>query len=1024
MLIERGGKLATRAEIKKALWPNDTVVDFDRGINAAIVLLRRALGDSAANPHYIETLGRRGYRLLAGVEWAAPTKPLVNTQAPLPLPRETPSLGDLIGKKVSHYRVVSVLGGGGMGMVYRAEDLRLGRSVALKFLPDELASDPVAFRRLEREARTASALNHPNICTIFDIEEHAGQPFIAMELLEGETLAERIVAASPAPLPPLEVIDVAIQVCSGLQAAHEKGIVHRDIKPANIFLTRQGPAKVLDFGVAKLVGEPAHDVAHGNSPPTPPGLTRTGASVGTAAYMSPEQARKEPLDARSDLYSLGLVLHEMATGRRALREEGSSGADALTTDPGPRAVTAAPPRALGAILDTALENDPARRFQTASEMRRDLERARARVRHRGWNVRSGIAIALLVLLMASGLWLWLGRTRPAVRLAEDDTLVIAHLTNQTGDRVFDDALYSGLRIALEQTPYLNVLGEAKVGATLGSMKLGPGTRLTPEIALEVCRRSESRIMVSPSIADAGNRLRLGLSGVDCRSGARIAHVDQDAASPDAVVHSLGMAAARLRVLLGEPAESIARFNAPLERATSASPEAIELLTLGYRRHLAGNFRDAISYYERAVRIDPDFALAHAALTVAQVIEGHQAPAEVSSRRAFELRDRLTLPARFNVESTYYREVTGKDDESCTVIAQWVQTFPHDFVARNNFSQCLTVLGEPDRALGEAREAARLLPSPFSYGLWVSRALDAERVDEAKQTYDEALRRGFESPALRERRALLAFLERDDQTLREQWSWAQGKPQAEVIFNSEWALSEAFHGRLRASLHFAKTAAVLHAKAGEAAWSRDELNSALIRAEAGIRSPLPVAADAAHLNLGTRTLAALTLARTGQLDGARKAANAFHRDFPSHTLIQNYGLPVIEAAVRLESNDAAGAIEALRPTAKYELTTWGSFPELYSAYLRGLAWLRMGDGQAAAAEFQKVLAHPGLVGRWAIGAMARAQLARAQHLAGEDAAALSSYESFLDIWKDADDDLPLYKEARAEYRSLRKRIDGR
>src|SRR5262245_6293925 len=301
MLIERSGQVVTRSEIKKALWPNDTIVDFDHSINTAIGVLRRALGDSAATPRYIETLGRRGYRLVPGVEWAPRTGPVdpANAAPPLPLGNDTRGPGDLLGKKVSHYRVLAVLGGGGMGMFYKAEDLKLGRQVALKFLPEELASDPVAFRRVEREARTLSALNHPNICTIFDIEEHAGQPFIAMELLEGETLLQRIAGASPAPLPPLEVIDIAIDICNGLQAAHEKGIVHRDIKPANIFLTRQGPVKVLDFGVAKQVGESGHDPAHEKSPVTEPGLTRTGASIGTAAYMSPEQARKEPLDARS-----------------------------------------------------------------------------------------------------------------------------------------------------------------------------------------------------------------------------------------------------------------------------------------------------------------------------------------------------------------------------------------------------------------------------------------------------------------------------------------------------------------------------------------------------------------------------------------------------------------------------------------------------------------------------------------------------------------------------------------------------
>ncbi|HET6983852.1 MAG TPA: protein kinase, partial [Myxococcaceae bacterium] len=421
MLIERGGKLVTRAEIKKALWPNDTVVDFDHGINVAIGVLRRALGDSAANPRYIETLGRRGYRLLPSVEWS-PSRSGVNgtaAGAPASPPR---ALGELIGMKVGHYRVLEVLGGGGMGMVYKAEDLKLGRRVALKFLPVELASDSIALARLEREARTASALNHPNICTIFDIEEYSGQKFIAMELLEGETLMQRLAASAPDPIPRQEAVDIAIQICAGLQAAHEKGIVHRDVKPGNIFLTTRGPAKILDFGVAKLIatGDPASDTEAEQdsapvSPATQPGLTHPGASVGTRGYMSPEQIRKEPLDARSDLFSLGLVLYEMATGRRASAEDSSTNTDepsvGVPPPSRPRAVNRAIPGALDAIIRRALETDPARRYPTAAEMGRDLQRIHDGTRLTEWPwIRYVLAGAVVVALVVAGTLLWRGRS--------------------------------------------------------------------------------------------------------------------------------------------------------------------------------------------------------------------------------------------------------------------------------------------------------------------------------------------------------------------------------------------------------------------------------------------------------------------------------------------------------------------------------------------------------------------------------------------------------------------------------------
>jgi len=307
---------------------------------------------------------------------------------------------------------------------------------------------------------------------------------------------------------------------------------------------------------------------------------------------------------------------------------------------------------------------------------------------------------------------------------------------------------------------------------------------------------------------------------------------------------------------------------------------------------------------------------------------------------------------------------------------------------------------------------------WTYESWVIRSLEADRLDEGGSAFEEALRRGFDSPELRNQRALLAFLERDDETMRAQWKWAEGKAGAEPVLLHGRALSEAYHGRFRASTQTARTAAALGAQRPERDVSRVELDSTMMRAEAGVRGDVPVTVGGPDQPLYTRVIAAVTLARLGKLEQAQKAADTLRREFPSHTLLQRYYLPVIEGAVKLESNDPAGAIEALRPAAKYELTAWPALPPLYSAYLAGLAFLRVRDGQSATAEFHKVLAHPGLVGRWAIGAMARLQLARAEHLSGHDAAALPLYEEFLSLWEDADDDVPLYKEAKAEYRHLR------
>jgi tetratricopeptide (TPR) repeat protein len=737
--------------------------------------------------------------------------------------------------------------------------------------------------------------------------------------------------------------------------------------------------------------------------------------------MSPEQRRKQPLDARSDLFSLGLVLYEMVSGRRALVAETSTGTPepkvAAPLSP-LRALNSRIPRSLDASVGRALEADPSNRYQSAAQMRRDLERIRdGRPERR--RTQYAFAAAVLVALAVSGAWFW--RSRSAVALAPGDTVVIAHLTNETSNQVFDEALYTGLRVALEQTPYLNVLADSKVYGEFKALSLAESTRVTPQVGLEICRRTGSKILVAPLIADAGNRLHLELTALECHSGGKIAHVEHEAASRESVIHDLGLAAAELRTRLGEPAASIARFNSPLDQATSASPEAVELLTLGYRRHLLGNLRDAISYYERAIGADPNFALAHAALAVAHVGLKQDMLATTSARRAFELRERLTLPARFNVESAYYLHVTGEEDSACEVIGQWVQTFPHDLVARENFSGCLWTLGELDRALGQAREAVRLLPAPFTYANWVSLALAADRLDEARTAYEEALRRGFDTPPLRAQRALLAFLQKDEETMRAQWRWAEGKPGAKAVLVNGRAMGEAFHGRVRAALQIAKEAADIRAPEGviqPAEWISQTVQ--LIRADAGAEADPSPALGAADRSSESRVLTALVLARAGKRDQAQRVADALRREFPSNTLLQKYQLPVIGGALKLQSHDPAGALEILQPAEKYDLTGSSAFPSLYAAYLRGLAWLQLGDGKAAATEFGKVLAHPGLVGRLAIGAMARVQLARAQHLSGQDAAALVSYEEFLSLWKEADDDLPLYKQAVAEHRLLRSR----
>ena len=1017
MLVERDGKIVTRNEIKERLWPNDTIVDFDHSINVAIGVLRRALGDSAATPRYIETLARRGYRLLAAIEWLE-SEPRPGHAAAVAT--ATRQLGDLTGKKVCHYRVLEILGGGGMGMVYKAEDLKLGRRAALKFLPEELAGDPTALQRIQREAQTASALNHPNICTIYDIEDFEGQPFIAMELLEGETLQQRLAAFAPGAIPATVVIEIAIQLCRGLAAAHGKAIVHRDIKPANIFLTKEGPVKLLDFGIAKLA---ANDDAEetGEQQPAPhaglqQGLTQSSVAVGTSGYMSPEQVRREDLDGRSDLFSLGLVVYEMATGLRAFTGDTAVAVQEAilsTTPPAPQTLNAAVPRALSGVIAKALEKDRSRRYQTASEMRHALERAQRELQPSDTRrLRWLAAAAAIAAIAAAGAWLW---SRGGVVLGPSDTIVIAHLGNATGDRVFDEALYTALRISLEQTPYLNVLADNKVRGSLASINLDPGARITPEVALQVCRHTGSRIVVAPSIADAGNQFRLELRSIDCQSGSIIRAIANDAASRDGVVAALGVIALQLREELGEPAWSVAKYNVPLAEATSRSPEALELLTLGYRRQLDRSSQAAIPFYQRAVQADPNLALAHAALSTAYSNEGESTLSTAAGRTAFALRERLTAPARFSVESNYYSQVLGDWETTCAIRGQWVQAFPQDVIARNNFAYCLSILGEPDRALGESREAARLLPASFTYSAWILRALLADRPDEAQSTIDDALQRGFDSAGLRDLQAWLAFLRNDAVTMQQQWTWAAGRAGADIVIMGK-AMVEASYGRLSAALRSVDTAAAM---AGSGDATDYAIEAALMQAEVGL-SPADAITVAPGQTLRRRLLGTLALARTGRVEQARQAADALRRDFPSNTIVQKYGLPLIDGAVKLQSGDAAGAVALMKVSLNHDLAYTAIFQPLYPAYIRGLAYLQAGAASAAAAEFQKVVLRRGLVGRGVIGPLARLQFARAQAAMGDTAAAIDSYEAFLDLWRDADADIPVYIAAKTEYETLQKR----
>jgi serine/threonine protein kinase/tetratricopeptide (TPR) repeat protein len=1028
MLVFRDGKIVTREEIRRRLWPSDTNVNFDQGINAAIRILRRGLGDSAESPQYIETIARRGYRLLvapetiqsaAGHHAAVRNSPAGENSGP----------EKILGKKVSHYRVLEIIGGGGMGMVYKAEDLKLGRRVALKFLPEELAGDPTALRRFEREAQTASALNHPNICTIYEIEEYEGQPFIAMELLDGQSLHQRLEAIPSKVLPTSEIFEIATQVCDGLQAAHEKGIIHRDIKPANIFLTPSGQVKILDFGLAKLIESEdssqadarfsAQSTANQSAPSGEPALTLAGSAMGTAGYMSPEQVLKEKLDCTTDLYSFGLVLYEVATGHRTFTADTEEQAHApvLNQSPAPLGdLNPKAPRRLGTIVNKAIEKDRSLRFQSAVEMRRAITKARKEIDSAKSRRKWLLAAASVMVVLLTGLWAHRA-FHPPFKMADGDSIVLA-VENKTQDLVFDDAIYSGLFFDLSQTPFFNVIGLAKTHSALTALQLPGNSRNSPQISLKVCRQTRSRLMLTAAITQEGNGFHIDEEGVDCQTGIVAARSAEDATSRSEVIHALGLATHTMRGKLGEPKPSLAKFNAPLDLAMSSSPEAIQLLSEGYVKFAASDVEGAADDFQRALDLDPTFVMALAAIGAANNSIGRTSASIAELTRAFELRARAAAPVRMNVEDLYYSMVTGELEKDEALLLQWVHDFPADYFAHNNLSRCMWLLGQQDRSLAEMRDATRLLPSPFAYYNLVYREIRANRFDDARATLREAESRGFDDGNFHVSHADLAFLEGDQAELDRQWQWSQSQHGTDYRVLHVRGAIEGYYGTNRISRNDVVGAARLARQEGDSKAALSYLNNlALQEAETGDKlQAQKILSESSSMppQRFTAVFRALAFARAGNTSEALRLLDGIERDFPHDTLVQRYSLPAIHAAIDLEQQNGARAVQDLRNTVPYDLAIPSSFADMYPVYLRGLAYLQLNQGQLAEAEFQELIDRSGMVGPDVIGALAKLQIARAQMMAGSRSEARSSYEAFLKLWKDADPDLPIYRQAKTEY----------
>ena len=934
------------------------------------------------------------------------------------------------GTSIGDYEVVKLIGSGGMGEVYQARDVRLARDVAIKVLASFVANDTDRLRRFEREARAVAALNHPNILAVYHMGVYQGTPYLVSELLEGGTLRERM---RQGPLPSRTAIEYAVQIARGLTAAHSKGIVHRDLKPANLFVTREGTVKILDFGLAKpTLTAVATDKEL---------ATEVGLVMGTVGYMSPEQARGEEVDYRTDFFAFGTILYEMLTGRRAFKRATAAETMAAILSENPPDVSElvpGTPPALQRVVRRCLEKNREQRFQSASDMAFALDAlsdsgavgvtgTASAARAKRWKV--AIATIVVVLTVAGGVFY---RSTRSKRLTEKDTTVVTDFLNTTGDAVFDDTLKTALTVSLKQSPFLNVVSDDKIAATLRLMGRPANTPFTLAIAREVCLRAGSKAYVAGSIANLGSEYVLGLKAVNCQSGEVLAEEQVSAPAKEKVLDALGGAASKLRRELGESLATVQNFDVPLDEATTSSLEALKSFSLGQKAVREKGPAAALPYHQQAIALDPAFATGYNGVGSDYYSMGELGRAREYLTKAFQLRTHASEREQLDIASGYYEIATGELEKAAEIYEQWIASYPRDESAHLNLGNMYSSQGQYEKSIAEFSESMRLEPDDLApYSNLANSLLALQRFDEVRKTIQQAQQRKLEGYTLHTALYAVAFNRHDAPAMAEEQGWFSG--QAGEDFGLSLASdTEAYAGRLANARKLTKRSvdSAIHADSKEtgAIWLeiaalREAAFGNLAEAEQAANDGLKLAPESPAVSAE----AALAFAMAGDSARAESLTQNIKRRFPLDTQIQSLWLPAIQAQLALDRNKPDLAVNALQMVAPAELAQFqflANLSCLYPTYIRGEAYLADGQGASAAAEFQKIIDHSGIVWNCWTGSLARLGMARANALlarnstgAGADAGrarSVAAYKDFLTLWKDADPDIPIYKRAKAEY----------